>query len=88
MPLNKRETIALSYWYERQPSARASIWNTRHSQQPVWLKRQFASYISWKYMGGPAKWWAKAATWVFFILTSAVYAWHCRKTPPKKKKVS
>lgn len=77
--MNKRETIALAYWYERQSQSRAAIWNTKHSQQPVWLKRQFAGYISWKFMGGPAKWWRKALTATFFFFTCAVYAWHCRK---------
>ena len=79
--MNKRETIALAFWYERQPHARAAVWNTRHSQQPVWLKRQFAGYISWKFMGGPAAWWRKALTAVAFYLTCALYSIYCRGKP-------
>lgn len=79
MKMTKRDTIALAYWYECQSLQRAAIWNTRHPQQPVWLKRRFAGYVSWKYMGGPSKWWQRAVTAVFFFLTCAIYAWHCRK---------
>lgn len=77
--MNKRETIALAFWYERQSQARAAIWNTKHSQLPVWLKKPFAGYISWKYMGGPVTLWRKLFTSIFFYLTCAVYSWHCRK---------
>ena len=81
MNLNKRQSIALAFWYERQPHGRAAIWNTKHRQQPSWLLRQFAGYVSWKYMGGPSTWWNRLVTSIFFYLTCALYAWHCRKQP-------
>lgn len=82
--MNKRDMIALALWYERQPLERAAIWNTRHRQQPVWLKRQFAGYMSWKYMGGSASWWRKALTAAAFYLTCALYDFYCRDKPKQK----
>lgn len=75
--MNKREAIALALWYERQPQARAAIWNTRHGG-PEWLIRLFAHYISWKFMGGRAGW-KKPLSAVAFWLTVALYAFRTRK---------
>lgn len=66
--LSKRHNIALSFWYERQGD-NAHRWMTRHPKSSLRSKRWFASYISWKFMGGPEKWWAKALSFCWFWLT-------------------
>lgn len=72
--MTKREKIALAYWYERQPQARAAVWNTKHSAG----LGLFAHYISWKFLGGRAGWKKPLSALVFWV-TVAIYAFRTRK---------
>lgn len=77
--MTKRDRIALALWHERQPRVRAAVWNTLHPRFPRWAQAQFARYVSWRFMGGHARWHQKILPALAFWLTLAIFAWLCRK---------